>query len=318
MTRLINIVVASTKRKRGRVSAPLCFRDLVDVSFSRRFREWTTRLEETSGSRLSAASLYAGDHWQIARELTQHATASGWAAQLWICSPGYGLVRPEALLHPYSANYSERHADSILTGCELNRVSALRQWWKSLSRWTGPETGQPRSVEALAQSYVNVPILVVVSKAVIDVLEPDLLADIKQLGQNTELLVVSGGSVATGPLGTHILPCDARLQSALGGARMSLNVRTARFLLETCPDETLSRSWAQRLSDRLSRTAPVVRYERVALTDDEVTSFILRGLRSNPSVSWSGLLRLLRDSGYRCEQKRFAGIFRHVISAQGS
>jgi hypothetical protein len=156
--------------------------------------------------------------------------------------------------------------------------------------------------------------LVIASRSVINVVEPDLIVAAGRLRHKADLLVVSGGSNSAGPLGNHILPCDARLQGVFGGARMSLNVRTARFLLETCPEEKMRQAWASRLTERLGEAPPLVRYERIVMTDEEVAALVLRSLQSNPSVSWSRLLRQLRDGGYRCEQKRFAAIFKQVAA----
>lgn len=314
MGRPINIVVTATKRKRERIPVPLQLRALAKIAFPQRCKEWTARLQDSDCPSFSPESLYAGDHWQIARGLPEHAAGFGWSAQLWICSPGYGLVRSGSLLHAYSANYSMRHADSIMVGGDGDRWPSLQQWWRELADWPGPEPGQPRSLLSLAQSFSEVPMLVIASKTVIKVIERDLASTAEQLRHKANLLIISGGSESGGPLGAHMLPCDARLQGIFGGARMSLNVRTAKYLLKSCPEENLPQAWARRVTDRLSDAPPIVRYDRVALTDDEVASFILRGFRSNPSASWSGLLRQLRGDGYRCEQKRFAAIFKRVAS----
>lgn len=317
MGRPINIIVTATKRKRERIASALHLRDLADVSGSDRCRAWTTRLDECDGPQTSAESLYAGDHWQIARDLPRHASAFGWNARLWVCSPGYGLVRAEALLHPYSANYSSRHSDSIVAGLDGDRRPALQRWWHEVSTWPGPEPGQPRSVCHLADNFSDIPILVIASRTVIDVIEPDLIRAAGRMQCKAHLQILSGGSDSAGPLGAHMLPCDARLQSVFGGARMSLNIRTARFLLESCPKGGVSKEWSRRLADVLKNAPPVKRFERTALTDDEVAGFVLRGFHATPSPAWSRLLRQLRDDGYRCEQKRFAAIFKRVEAEIG-
>lgn len=317
MVRLINVVVTSTKRKRSRILPPFEFRTLSKVSFTQRHQKWISRLEGGEAPRVEAGELYAGDHWQIARDLPRHAAAFGWDAKLWICSPGYGLIRPCALIHPYSANYSSRHIDSILAGCKLDRISSLQHWWREMAAWPGPEPGQPRTLEELGRQFPDVPLLVIASEAILKVIEPDLLEASRQLRRSTDLLIVSGGTSSAESLGSHLLPCDARLQNILGGARMSLNVRTARFLLENCPTKDVATTWSAQLAGLLKNAPPVKRYERTALTDDEVADFVLRGFHANHSTTWSRLLRQLRDEGYCCEQKRFAAIFNRVAAEIG-
>jgi hypothetical protein len=66
----------------------------------------------------------------------------------------------------------------------------------------------------------------------------------------------------------------------------------------------------------LARQAPVTRYERKKLSDQEVIEMIVRRLAKAPGISASKLLREFRDAGYACEQQRFAGLYRTVTGAR--
>ena len=48
------------------------------------------------------------------------------------------------------------------------------------------------------------------------------------------------------------------------------------------------------------------------MTDYQVKRFIKRELRSAPGLSCTRALRVLRDGGRACEQKRFKNLFREV------
>ena len=98
---------------------------------------------------------------------------------------------------------------------------------------------------------------------------------------------------------------------------MSLNVRTVRFLLETGPTEEFAKEWSRRLADLLKDAPQIIPVERMPMSDDDLIGFILRSLTRDPSATWSRLLRQLRDSGHRCEQKRFAAIFKKIMRDQG-
>jgi hypothetical protein len=45
------------------------------------------------------------------------------------------------------------------------------------------------------------------------------------------------------------------------------------------------------------------------MTDEAVVSFIRKMMEANPRYSRTRLLRLMRDEGMACEQKRFGNLF---------
>jgi hypothetical protein len=100
----------------------------------------------------------------------------------------------------------------------------------------------------------------------------------------------------------------------LGGTRQALNARIAAYLLSA---GISSRAEATHCMARLlARQAPVTRYERKKLSDQEVIEMIVRRLAQAPGISASKLLREFRDAGYACEQQRFAGLYRMVTGAR--
>lgn len=318
MTRRINVIVTSTRRKRRQILSELCLREISDVDIETRAKQWIAKLESFSGHRVEAQDLYAGDHWQIARSLPQVAKSADWDVRLWICSPGYGLVKPKSLLAPYSATFSMTHADSVSKPSRTERVLLAQRWWNRIAEWEGPDRSGSRTIQQVATIDRHSPIVVVASKSLIKILEPDILRTCEQLSPKRDLLIVSGGTRPKGNLARHFLPCDARLQSLLGGARMSLNVRVLRHLLSV-PQSTdaLRTAWENVMAQMLSGSPKLQRFDRVALSDDEVRRYILEGLNHDRDVSRTRLLRRLRDSGFRCEEKRFRSLFECLVAELG-
>lgn len=315
VSRQINVVVTSTRRKRSKIPSELCLRDLGDLNSRERATQWVSRLESHVGQRVEAQELYAGDHWQIARSLSHVAKSAGWEVCLWICSPGYGVIKPASLLAPYSATFSMTHADSVSKPSRTERVGLAQRWWDEIARWNGPDPGEPRSIEEVVSSFPNSPVVVTASKSIVAILELDLRRSSERLSDNQELLIVSGGTKTPGDLAEHLLPCDARLQQILGGARMSLNVRILRhLLLEAVTTDDLRSTWTNILTQMLNDAPRLERFQRVSLTDDEVRKFILRELHHDQTASRSRLLRHLRDSGFRCEEKRFKSLFERFLA----
>ena len=311
MGKAINIVVTCTSRK-TRVP-PACFhlREVRGRSIEERAQKWIDRLSVNDEADTPALQLYCGEYWSVARSLPAAAREAGITARIWICSAGYGLISPQSEVCSYSATFSPYERDSVTRGfdSESNRIAA-RQWWHTLARWSGPKGTELRSITAIARRYPRVPLLVVASPDYLHAIEQDLTAAVALLASPSLLLIVSAGMKNFGKLTDHLLPCDARLQSCLGGTRGSLNIRIAKRLLQYMGRGPISlgqqRSQLRRL---LNKQPPIEQYRRRALTDDHIREFICVELKRNSGASRSLLLRKLRDSGRACEQSRFAALY---------
>ena len=139
------------------------------------------------------------------------------------------------------------------------------------------------------------PLLVVASPDYLQAMDQDLTRAAAALSRRDLLLIISAGMRTFGTLTHHLLPCDARLQSCLGGTRGTLNIRIARHLLQYMGRRPISldRQKAQ-LGRLLSKQPPIEPYYRRVVTDEEVKKFIRLELNRNGSASRSVLLRKFR------------------------
>jgi hypothetical protein len=62
----------------------------------------------------------------------------------------------------------------------------------------------------------------------------------------------------------------------------------------------------------LASQPSIARYERKKLSDEEVTAMISGRLAQEPGMPASRMLREFRDTGYACEQQRFANLYGRV------
>jgi len=114
-------------------------------------------------------------------------------------------------------------------------------------------------------------------------------------------------------LDDHLIPLDARLQTIAGGARRSLNIRLARkALLELDKNGPTLSALRKKFTKLLAEQPPATKYDRTPMTDAEVRGFIQKAIKEEPAIKFSPLLRELRDSGFACEHRRFASLFRSV------
>lgn len=307
----VHIVASCTERKRLPVS--LSLRSVPDRKPVERAHLWWNRLCAIPGRTASASDLYSGDHWAVVRTLPQEAISAGFRSLLWVASAGYGLVPAAALLHPYSATFATGSPDSVARSATSAsaRNAFAQSWWETMSGFRGPDAYRPRSIAAIAKDDPKARILVVASADYIAAMEKDLLSAIERLASRESLVVVTGRDrLASQHLLPWVVPSDARLQAAVGGARTSLHARVARKILQEVHrwdlDATTLRTRFEALLDR--SPAPET-YDRERMTDAAVAAFIRRAVHVEPAVSCTALLRRLRREGHACEQGRFKRMY---------
>ena len=215
-----------------------------------------------------------------------------------MASAGLGLqpVGPVSASAPsYAATFGVRHADSVTTS-----VADSPLWWSELqegfSRITLEELGR------------RGPVLMALSEVYAGAMDGELRA---LAGMDGEAVLIGGAAKMPG---IHRVPSRAGLRRALGGTLTSLNVRMAASWLNHCQDGRLTSPATDGSWERwASRVAVPERYDRQALTDEDVIVFIKRETNADPGVSRTRLLRTLRDRGQACEQSRFASLYARTM-----
>jgi hypothetical protein len=312
----VNVIVTCTKKKTLPVLPDLMLRAVRDRSLERRAERWIDRIARPDDvARRAARGLYAGDHWAIIRDLDDEMVASGHRVTVWVCSAGYGLVSIRSELLSYSATFASRHPDSVLPDrYGGSPIDAFARWWTLLSQWSGPDAGQPRTIEQLVQRDPRSLFLVVASEVYLKALADDLRRAIAALSDPEHLSIISSGTKSLVGLESHLVPCDARFQSLVSGARRSLNVRLARKALLDLrvrpPTLSVLKEWFGRL---LARQPEIQHFDRDPMSDAQVLRYIRSRLRNDGDARPTPLLRTLRDSGFACEQKRFSRLFWQVV-----
>lgn len=288
------MVVTCTDRK---VAAPLDalrVRSLPASEPGQRAAAWVSRLA-ASTERIPLERLYQGDHWTKAMGLSSAAERAGFSPQLWVASAGLGLRPVSDSAPPYAATFSPRHADTVASSS-----AGTQEWWAYLQGRVGSTT--------LDRLGAAGPVLLVLS----EVYAHALGSEIKSLAdQGGDVLMVGGAEDLEG---VHRLPANAALRQPLGGTLTSLNARTAAAWLERCSDGNLLAVETQRTWEKWTQSsAQPERFTRKPLSDEQVVGFIRTQLLLTPDYSRTKLLRLLRDSGMACEQRRFANLHAQTL-----
>jgi hypothetical protein len=269
---------------------------------------WLTALSDIDREAVPASELYGGEHWRAVLQLNRAPDVA-----TWVCSAGYGLVPLEAPLCAYGATFSAGHADSVTGSVASSEQS--RAWWEALSGWAGPIPDAQRTLGALAERASG-SVVVAMSPPYLDATRDDLRLAAKQLGDRLVVIAV-GARAGASDDDVPIVATDGRMRQLLGGSMQSVNVRIAEYLISNCGHELTHPAADELMRATLATLAPLPRYERTSLTDDEVVEFIAAALAEEPTVSCTRLHRELRDSGHACEQRRFRRLFHDTREIDG-
>jgi hypothetical protein len=306
----VNILVTCTKRKTRPVPAGLRLGSVPAGPPAQRVRAWLGRLRSSREESVPAEAVYAGDSWNIIRMLSSGGPGAP-AVRVWICSAGYGLLSLASEVRPYSATFDGGQTDSVaVNGQGGPPREASRAWWRLLSEWEGPGPHGPRTIAELADAHPRSPLLVVASEVYLGAVADDLRKGLGRLADPDQLSMISAGTSDLEGLSKHLLPCDARLQRLVGGARASLNARLARLALSSLDGrEPTCSALGELFSGLLAEQQDAPSRRRTALADAEVRRYLKEALERDPKSRPTPLLRKLRDSGRACEQSRFASLF---------
>lgn len=310
MTRPLTIVVTCTNRKSAPPTPALQVRTLRSRTVETRAAEWMERISRFDGPRMPVRDLYCGEQWQHAMHIAIRAAGLGWTPDVYVASAGLGLISIDEKIPSYAATFAMYEEDSV-----GKSPLDLQAWWKGLGDTRRAAALEPSDVTDLVRTRPDSDYLVVVSGAYLDGLEADLSAAVRNLSDPASLLIVSSGARAKSIIAKHIVSPPAKLQAILGGARQALNVRAGGWLLgELGPDRFDVGSAAAAVRQLAAEAPDLVKFDRAELEDAEVSAFIRAWADPELSPTASRLLRVLRDRGFACEQKRFGRLFKASIT----
>jgi hypothetical protein len=285
--RKLTIIVTCTERKSATPQPQLMARNLPGGGVANRARTWVQRLADSEGAEAPLADLYRGETWSQAKRLIATTSQIGFTPEVLVASAGLGLRGVDDRAPAYAATFNSGHADSVVTSSD-----DAPAWWRALPH-TRMHVGR-RAIWVLSESY---------SRAI--------AADLFERTTPDQLLVFGGSKE---------IPDDVRIRSdrglrhALGGTTTSLNLRTAiRWLTLSPGGDPFCGEAGDRWRAWSEREQRPDRYDRSPVTDETVRNFARTLVAQNPGVSKTRALKLLREAGLACEQKRFSNLFQQAV-----
>lgn len=313
MARAVNFIVSCTNRKRFEASSETSVRKVGGKDLRARLEMWKRNLRVAVAGEHRADDVYMGDHWSVVRTIPGEARTSGLSVQIWICSAGYGLIRPETPIKAYRATFTRGEDDYVAAGL-VEEEHTLHRWWEGVCsyRFTTQQK-TPRTISGIAAAFPHTPIVVALSADYLKAVADDLAGVMARPYFRDHLSIVSCGTPRPHAIWEHhLLPCNASLASSLGGALTSLNARVARRLFQSLQKAELTVETLTKLAGSIERTADGITPSRIHQSDNDVARFIRTHLAKFPSASKTRMLQEFRGKGQACEQKRFGAIYARV------
>ena len=288
MGQKLTLVVTCTERKSVSASPRHQVRNLAPGSLQRRAVRWSSSVSDATDT-LPIGQLYQGEAWSQVSRLREAAGGAGFDPMLVVVSAGLGLRSLDSHAPAYSATFTTGHADSVAR----DRGEA-QAWWRHVSR--SPASLDPKKTFAG-------PTLFVLSESYAHALADDL----GDMAHREDILIFGG---AAGLPEHQRMPADGAMRKHLGGTLTSLNTRMASAWLErlrtpNLVDATSREEWL----DWKEGVREVEHFQRRSIQDSAVRDWIRDARTRDPALSRTRALRLLRDSGIACEQRRFATLF---------
>lgn len=292
----LTIVVNCTDRKTVAPTLALRARSLPPGDTASRFATWRQRVA-TADRATQLMDLYKGEAWQQAKALAADARSKEKSVRMLVASAGLGLTDVTEQVPSYAATFTGGHADSIATD-----LAQLPDWWKRLRDL--PRTESLRDIRGSR-------ILLVLSENYARAMHEDLA----YLGtQDGDYLLVGGWRAVEG---IPRIPADRDLRQALGGTVSSLTLRMARrWLSERAGERLYTPVDAKRWSTWAKGARRSELYGRKVVSDDEIVDLIIGAIHNEPGLSATRALRMVRDRGVACEQKRFGALFRSTVTTR--
>lgn len=316
MRQRLHIIAACADRKRIAPTPARCLRSHRAIPATSRLRSFVSALESKAGTPLPAVELYVGGYWATVRELPELASGVGLDATLWVASAGYGLVPASCPLYSYSATFQVGVPDSVASGAsEHSARDQVLAWWEGLASWKGPARRSPRRIADLAADDPGAYALVIASPRYVQAMRRDLKAAGHLLGNRLSIVSSVNEGEEVG-LSSMLVPSEASLLPVVGGSLPSLHARVARDIILGSRKFGLHTPHLQARYRKLIESSPYAGMpQRDASTDAEVVAFVKSALKASPRLTHTPALRMWRDSGRACEQKRFRRLFQEVASS---
>jgi len=254
-----------------------------------------------------ALEVYTGDHWSVSKDILKN-----YANELWVLSAGYGLISAKSDIGAYDATFSTGNQNSVSNNLGLisSSIQQNRIWWNELTLLNKNSL----SLTELFKRFRNDLFIIAAAPTYINVVKQEIKESISSRLVNEDNLLIITSSIDSELKNFSIITKEkVRTHKDIGGSVVSIHTRVARQLLKSSKKFQYSIANMKVEYLKLENQSPnIVKKPIRKLTDDEIVKIIKNLITefSDVKLSSSVVLRMFRDKGYSCEQKRFSRLYK--------
>jgi len=211
----LNIIVSCVANKSTPIPSELEFRNIKLDTIPKMADQWINKLKSTNAPLIKANQLYSGAAWNTilsAKEVADN--LQNYEVEWYIMSVGYGLIKWDQPIKPYSITFSKPSFDGLRK--RVLKQEANREWWDYIT------TKRKFKISCITNS--NSTTIILGSTEYINAVREDLY-------KATNFMIFSSTYNASHFVDKHVQTHE-KLRFVTGGGKVDNNARNLKFVLE--------------------------------------------------------------------------------------
>jgi len=274
----LNIIVACVSSKSLPIPSGLEFRDIELDTIPKMADQWIDKLRSTESPIIEAHELYSGAAWKTIIEAKKVSDSlEGFDVEWYIMSVGYGLIKWNQPIKPYSITFSKPSFDGLRK--RILKQEANREWWDYIT------TKRKFKISDIATNDSTT--IVLGSTEYINAVREDL-------SKSKNIMIFSSTYNARYFKDKHVQTHE-KLRFITGGGKIDNNARNLKFVLEHL------NKWGSNLKDininlkniisNIKQELPEVNRNRKSIDSKEAKKAILEVGLDKPMANYINKIR---------------------------
>jgi len=277
--RKLNIVVSCVANKALNIPTDLQFRGIELNTIPIMADQWIQKLKTTNTQQIPAYQLYSGAAWNTicsAKKISEN--LNNFEIDWYIMSVGYGLIKWDQKIKPYSITFSKPSFDGLRK--RVLKQEANREWWDYIT------TKRKFKISDIAINNVNT--IVLGSTEYINAVREDI-------STSKNFIIFSSTYNANHFVDKHVQTHE-KLRFITGGGKSDNNARNLKFVLEHLDewgiDLNIINDNLQNIISNIKEELPKVNRNRKPINADEAKKAILEVGLNKPMAHYIRKIRI--------------------------
>ena len=256
-----------------------------------------------SNPEVTALDLYKGASWQSTLE-TYRLLSSHIETKLFVASAGYGLIKAEKKITSYDSTFAANTENSISRFHNTSSDHSNTVWWDAINKITINDFSKDSTF------FIILPYEYLLATQ-------NFIKSLIEKFENKVLIFTANQKSVPCFMNPYLIQFDTRFNTFQKGTASSLLQRAVQWVSKEIIEKNipLTRDAIQKHIDKtLSKHEKFEMPKREKIDESSIREKIVKMIESGQVNSASQGLRLFRQNGFACEQKRFGKLFREIKS----